>query len=96
MLELAIADKPLFTSMNANCSATRRHTPRKRCGVAPGAGPKRSLAFIIGQDSLLTFTTWHDYESILDNVHLIVCRRPGYPLTMACEQDQQWLDKHQP
>jgi nicotinate-nucleotide adenylyltransferase len=27
-------------------------------------------------------------------VHLIVCRRPGYPLTMACEQDQQWLDKH--
>jgi nicotinate-nucleotide adenylyltransferase len=62
--------------------------------VAPGAGPKQPLAFIIGQDSLLTFPTWHDYETILDNVHLIVCRRPGYPLTMACEQDQQWLDKH--
>ncbi|RVR57141.1 nicotinic acid mononucleotide adenylyltransferase, partial [Citrobacter freundii] len=29
-----------------------------------------------------------------DNVHLIVCRRPGYPLTMAQEADQRWLDRH--
>lgn len=41
------------------------------------------LAFIIGQDSLLTFPTWYEYETILDNAHLIVCRRPGYPLEMA-------------
>ncbi|MCL7701644.1 nicotinic acid mononucleotide adenylyltransferase, partial [Klebsiella pneumoniae] len=54
----------------------------------------KPLAFIIGQDSLLTFPTWHRYETILDNVHLIVCRRPGYPLTMAHEADQRWLDRH--
>ncbi|WP_430981780.1 nicotinate-nicotinamide nucleotide adenylyltransferase, partial [Escherichia coli] len=51
-------------------------------------------AFIIGQDSLLTFPTWHNYATILDNAHLIVCRRPGYPLAMKREEDQQWLDKH--
>ncbi len=43
---------------------------------------------------MLTFPTWHRYETILDNVHLIVCRRPGYPLTMAHDADQQWLDRH--
>lgn len=52
------------------------------------------LAFIIGQDSLLTFPTWYEYETILDNAHLIVCRRPGYPLEMAQPQYQQWLEDH--
>jgi nicotinate-nucleotide adenylyltransferase len=27
-------------------------------------------------------------------MHLIVCRRPGYPLVMKREEDQRWLDKH--
>lgn len=34
--------------------------------------PDVPLAFIIGQDSLLTFPTWYEYETILDNAHLIV------------------------
>ena len=42
----------------------------------------------------MTFPTWHNYATILDNAHLIVCRRPGYPLAMKREEDQQWLDKH--
>ena len=56
--------------------------------------PDVPLAFIIGQDSLLTFPTWYEYETILDNAHLIVCRRPGYPLEMAQPQYQQWLEDH--
>jgi nicotinate-nucleotide adenylyltransferase len=75
--------------MNANCGAIPLLDGANAAGVAPGAGPRKPLAFIIGQDSLLTFPTWHNYETILDNVHLIVCRRPGYPLTMAQEADQR-------
>ena len=36
----------------------------------------------------------HQYETILENSHLLVCRRPGYPLTMREEQYQQWLEAH--
>lgn len=95
MLELAIADKPLFILDDREL---KRNTPSYSAQTLrewrQEQGPEQPLAFIIGQDSLLTFTTWYDYESILDNVHLIVCRRPGYPLAMASEKDQQWLDKH--
>ncbi len=79
-------------SMNANCAYVPSRTANA-AGVARGAGPRKPLAFIIGRDSLLTFPR-HNYETILDNVHLIVCRRPGYPLTMAQEADQRWLDRH--
>ncbi|ELH1433313.1 MULTISPECIES: nicotinate-nucleotide adenylyltransferase [Raoultella] len=95
MLALAIADKPLFVLDEREL---RRQTPSWSAQTLEEwrqeQGPDRPLAFIIGQDSLLTFPTWHNYTSILDNVHLIVCRRPGYPLVMKREEDQQWLDKH--
>lgn len=54
----------------------------------------KPLAFIIGQDSLLNFPSWYQYETILENSHLLVCRRPGYPLNMRDAQHQQWLDAH--
>lgn len=95
MLELAIADKPLFILDEREL---RRDTPSYSALTLKEwreeQGPQRPLAFIIGQDSLLTFPSWHHYETILDNCHLIVCRRPGYPLEMAQEEHQQWLDDH--
>ena len=95
MLKLAIADKPLFTlderELQRDTPSWTAQTPQE---WRQEQGPRKPLAFIIGQDSLLTFPTWHNYETILDNVHLIVCRRPGYPLTMAQEADQRWLDRH--
>ncbi|SKC23131.1 nicotinate-nucleotide adenylyltransferase [Kosakonia radicincitans] len=95
MLELAIADKPLFTLDEREL---RRDTPSYSALTLQEwreeQGPHCPLAFIIGQDSLLTFPSWHHYETILDNCHLIVCRRPGYPLEMAQEEHQQWLDEH--
>lgn len=95
MLELAIADKPLFTLDERELLRdTPSYTAQTLKEWREEQGPDAPLAFIIGQDSLLTFPTWHDYETILDNTHLIVCRRPGYPLEMAQEQHQRWLEKH--
>lgn len=95
MLELAIADKPLFKlderelrrDMPSYTADTLREWRREQ-------GPDTPLAFIIGQDSLINFPSWHDYESILDNAHLLVCRRPGYPMAMKEEAHQQWLERH--
>lgn len=95
MLELAIADKPLFTLDERELKRpTASYTAQTLREWRIEQGPECPLAFIIGQDSLLTFPSWHDYETILDNTHLIVCRRPGYPLQMANEQHQQWLERH--
>lgn len=95
MLELAVADKPLF---QLDERELRRDTPSYTSQTLQEwraeRGPTQPLGFIIGQDSLLNFPSWHQYETILQNSHLIVCRRPGYPLTMKEEQHQEWLDTH--
>lgn len=95
MLTLAIADKPLF---RLDERELRRNTPSWTSQTLQEwraeQGPDKPLAFIIGQDSLLNFPTWHQYETILENSHLLVCRRPGYPLTMREPQYQQWLEAH--
>lgn len=95
MLELAIADKPLF---QLDERELRRDTPSYTSQTLQEwraeRGPTQPLGFIIGQDSLLNFPSWHQYQTILQNSHLIVCRRPGYPLTMKEEQHQEWLDTH--
>lgn len=57
-------------------------------------GAAQPLGFIIGQDSLLAFRTWHRYADILACCHLLVCRRPGYPLTMPDAEQQRWLEQH--
>ncbi|WP_371974673.1 nicotinate-nucleotide adenylyltransferase [Lelliottia nimipressuralis] len=95
MLALAIADKPLF---QLDERELRRDTPSYTSQTLQEwraeRGTTQPLGFIIGQDSLLNFPSWHQYETILQNSHLIVCRRPGYPLTMKEEQHQAWLDTH--
>jgi len=95
MVELAIADKPLFALDERELKReSPSYTAQTLKDWREEQGPIRPLAFIIGQDSLLSFPTWHDYDTILDNSHLIVCRRPGYPLTMADPTHQQWLTSH--
>lgn len=95
MVELAIADKPLFALDERELM---RDEPSYSADTLQAwrqeHGEQASLAFIIGQDSLLTFPSWHRYDTILDNCHLIVCRRPGYALTMSEEAHQHWLDVH--
>lgn len=95
MLELAIADKPLFClderELHRDSPSWTAQTLQE---WREEQGPAAPLAFIIGQDSLLNFPSWYRYETILDNSHLIVCRRPGYPLTMKEEAHQQWLEQH--
>lgn len=95
MLELAIADKPLFSLDERELKReTPSYTSETLKAWRAEQGPEQPLAFIIGQDSLLNFPSWHDYESILDNAHLLVCRRPGYTLTMKEDAHQAWLDRH--
>ena len=44
---------------------------------------KESLGFVIGMDSLLSFTTWFKWKEVLDYCDIYVMQRPGYPLELS-------------
>jgi len=95
MVELAITGNPLFT---VDYRELHRTTPsytietleavREERGMAP------PLAFIIGQDALLTLHKWHRWQSLLDLCHLLVLARPGYNHLLDTPELQQWLEHH--
>lgn len=58
-------------------------------GVSPG------LAFILGQDSLLSLPTWNNWQTLLNYCHLLICRRPGYDESTTDQALKQWIEKHQ-
>ncbi|WMY73281.1 nicotinate-nucleotide adenylyltransferase [Buttiauxella selenatireducens] len=95
MVELAIAEKPLF---HLDDRELQRETPSYTVEtleqLRAEIGATQPLAFIIGQDSLLNLQRWHRWETLLTLCHLLVCQRPGYSLTMNTPAEQQWLDAH--
>lgn len=59
------------------------------------AHPGACLNFIMGMDSFLNFTSWLNWQEILELAHLIVLPRPGYSLTEANPQLQDLLCNRQ-
>lgn len=57
--------------------------------------PKSELFFIMGMDSLQSFTRWHLWESILSQCNLVVNTRPGYDLSNINTETKKLLAKHQ-
>ncbi|MFT5756122.1 MAG: nicotinate-nucleotide adenylyltransferase [Alteromonadaceae bacterium] len=57
--------------------------------------PQAQLFFIIGMDSLLTFSTWHKHQEILSLCHLVVNSRPSYTLDKKNIELTQLLANHQ-
>lgn len=42
--------------------------------------PHTTLCLLLGIDAFLGFPTWHRFQDILDNAHLVVAHRPHYQL----------------
>jgi len=56
--------------------------------------PNTPLFFLIGADSLLSFTTWHQWQRILTLCHLIISTRPHHELAEFNPQTQQLIEQH--
>ena len=41
-------------------------------------GNERPICLIIGMDAFLSFTSWHEWETIITLAHLVVTSRPDY------------------
>jgi nicotinate-nucleotide adenylyltransferase len=52
------------------------------------------LFFIVGMDSLLSFSTWHKYQKILSLCHLVVNSRPDYTVDKGNIELMQLLASH--
>ena len=57
--------------------------------------PEQTLYFIIGMDSLMSFTSWHQYQEILTLCHLVVNTRPNYPIEQLNKTTKALLCQHQ-
>lgn len=95
MVRLAIQGNPLFTIDTRELERNSpSYTIETLTALRKEMGPEQPLAFIIGQDSLLSINTWHGWEQLLDNCHLLVCSRPGYAANFSDPQMQAWLAEH--
>lgn len=95
MVELAIANNPLFAVDDRELHRTTpSYTIETLETLRKERGPALPLAFIIGQDSLLTLHKWHRWQALLDVCHLLVLARPGYNDQMDTPELQQWLERH--
>lgn len=95
MVELACQNTPIF-----NCD--KRELNRAGCSYTVDTleeltiqYPSQPLNFIIGMDSLLSFTRWHQYQKILSLCHIIVNTRPNYSITQMNSQTKTLLANHQ-
>jgi len=57
--------------------------------------PQTTLFFIIGMDSLLSFTQWHCWQEILTLCHLVVNCRPNHSVENCPNDTQLLLKNHQ-
>jgi nicotinate-nucleotide adenylyltransferase len=57
--------------------------------------PESNVFFIIGMDSLLNFTCWHQWQTILSLCNIVVNIRPGYEISQINTTTQQLLENHQ-
>lgn len=96
MVKLAVAGNPLFAVDDRELRVkTPSYTVETLEILRQEQGNKRPLAFIIGQDSLLSIHKWHRWNSLLDICHLLVMARPGYPDELETAELQSWLENHQ-
>lgn len=96
MVQLAIAGNPLFKLDDRELQRkTPSYTVETLEQLRAEIGSEQPLAFIVGQDSLLSLHRWHRWETLLTLCHLLVCQRPGYSVSMGTAEEQQWLDAHQ-
>ncbi len=56
--------------------------------------PSKTLFFIMGMDSLLTFTQWYNYKKILTLCHLVINTRPNYSMDMLNNETRQLLSHY--
>lgn len=78
MVELAIADEPLFTCYYGEIERDDVSYAVDTVKEIQAKYPDCEIYYLIGGDNLSTFHKWHKFEELLSLVVLMVASRPGY------------------
>lgn len=91
MAELAAQEFPAVSIDNRELTRNTPSYTAETLAQITRERPDSQLYFLIGMDSLLTFTRWYHWQDILTYSHLIVSVRPGYDLSSLNKDDQVTL-----
>jgi len=78
MVRLAIGDKLNYDVSDIEFKLEKPSYTIKTLAYLSEKHPDKEFYLIIGSDNLQTFHKWKNYESILNNYHLLVYPRPGF------------------
>lgn len=95
MANLVCLNNPIFTLDNRELISNKTSYTVNTLKALKQETPNTAYFFIIGMDSLQTFTTWHLWEDILNYCHIIVNIRPGYSSTDFNDETLALLKKYQ-
>jgi len=78
MVEAAIADNPSFAVSDLEgCRAGKSYSVHT-LEILAREHPDTSYYFIMGLDSFLDITSWHEWPRLFELAHLVVMGRPGF------------------
>lgn len=83
MLQLAIGDAHWLRLDSRECDSPAPSRTYDTLMAIRAESPENVLHFILGMDAFLSLAGWYRWREILDLVHLIVVKRPGYRLDAA-------------
>ncbi len=78
MVELAVADNPLFTL--DRCELEREgtsYTVDTLIDLQETLGGETALCLIMGSDAFVKLNTWHRWQALLDYAHIVLVQRPS-------------------
>ena len=95
MVEIVCEDSTLFTCDQRELKRSGHSYTVDTLNELKQQYPNQPLYFIIGMDSLMSFTHWHRYQEILSLCHLVVNTRPNYPVERLNDETKALLNNHQ-
>ena len=97
MVELAIADNPLFTLDKRELEREgASYTIDTLISLREELGNDTSLCLMMGSDAFVKLNTWHRWQELLDFAHIILVQRPnqGKPQETLSDELQTLLRDH--
>ena len=97
MVEIAIADNPLFTL--DQCELKREgasYTIDTLTSLRESLGKETALCLMMGSDAFVKLNTWHRWRELLDYAHIVLVQRPNptEPQEKINEELQTFLQDH--
>jgi len=80
MLELALSKYPNYQPDDCEIVRKKASYTYDTIQFFRDQYPEYALCLIIGADSFINLHTWHRYQELIEQVHIVVMSRPGYSL----------------